>query len=185
LLSPRVSFCSSGRRTIETVTSTPSGWCAVHNHDFVSDGFLAVIAPSLVLFCSGCSLSHLANLSRRALTFHRPHISGMVAPCESWVGRIRTKRTKLQAAMFSRLDGPMCHLYWVTTKQVAIAPGLSVEKPRFARTEWSVAQIITHWRPSKKSQWRSTIRHAEECARKRVAIGEYLVDYSGKILGLV
>jgi len=53
LLPPRVSFCSSGRRTIETVTSTPSGRCMMRNHDFVSDGFPAVIAASLVLLCSG------------------------------------------------------------------------------------------------------------------------------------
>ena len=53
LLPPRVSFCSSGRRTIETVTSTPNGRCMMRNHDFVSDGFPAVIAASLVLLCSG------------------------------------------------------------------------------------------------------------------------------------
>jgi hypothetical protein len=48
-----LSFCSSGRGTIEAVSSTPSGRCTMRNHDFVSDGFLAVTAASLVLLCSG------------------------------------------------------------------------------------------------------------------------------------
>src|SRR5216683_7738686 len=48
-----ISFCSSGRWTIEAVSSTPSGRCTMRNHDFVSDGFLAVTAASLVLLCSG------------------------------------------------------------------------------------------------------------------------------------
>src|SRR5260370_33605383 len=47
-----ISFCSSGRGTIETLTSTPSGRCTMRNRDFVSEGFLAIIAASLVLLCS-------------------------------------------------------------------------------------------------------------------------------------
>ena len=46
-----ISFRSSGRGAIETVTSTPR--CTMRNHDLVSEGFLAVIAASLVLLCSG------------------------------------------------------------------------------------------------------------------------------------
>jgi hypothetical protein len=42
-------------------------------HDFVSDGFLALIAVGLVLLCSGCSLSHLASLARRP---HPPRRAG-------------------------------------------------------------------------------------------------------------
>src|SRR5216684_8449257 len=48
-----LSLCSSGRGTIEAVSSTPSGRCTMRNHDFVSDEFLAVTAASLVLLCSG------------------------------------------------------------------------------------------------------------------------------------
>jgi hypothetical protein len=48
-----LSFYSSGRGTIETLTSTPSGRCIMRNHDLVSDGFLAVTATSFVLLCSG------------------------------------------------------------------------------------------------------------------------------------
>jgi hypothetical protein len=37
----------------ETVTSIPERQVYHAPHDFVSDGFLAVIAASLVLLCSG------------------------------------------------------------------------------------------------------------------------------------
>jgi hypothetical protein len=37
----------------ETMTSIPERRAYMRNHDFVSDGFLAVTAASLVLLCSG------------------------------------------------------------------------------------------------------------------------------------
>src|SRR6266850_7222249 len=43
-----ISFCSSGRGTIELI----SGRCTMRNHDLVSDGFLVVTAGSLMLLCS-------------------------------------------------------------------------------------------------------------------------------------
>jgi hypothetical protein len=60
----------------------------MRNHDFVSDGFLAVIAASLVLLCS--SLLAFAFLSRRALTSHRPVIG---------TGRIRPLAISKQATL--------------------------------------------------------------------------------------
>ena len=33
--------------------SFPTGRCTMRNHDFVSDGFLALIATCLLMLCSG------------------------------------------------------------------------------------------------------------------------------------
>jgi hypothetical protein len=48
------SFCASRRAIVETVIRIPERQVvSMHNHDFWSDGFLAVTAASLVLLCSG------------------------------------------------------------------------------------------------------------------------------------